>query len=134
MLSNLLKDKKIILGSASPRRKELLSDIGLEFSIQTTDKEEGYPTNLKEHKIAEFLAKQKAKFLSENFFALDINGDSPTPSMPIISTSKSFIAANTYAKPIGNDGETIVVYLFINVADLIPATFNFLIMCWYILQ
>jgi septum formation protein len=72
MLKKLSKQYNIILGSASPRRKELLSDIGLEFSIQTTDKEEGYPTNLKEHEIAEFLAKQKAKFLSENLSTIDL--------------------------------------------------------------
>jgi len=72
MINEQLKKFTIILGSASPRRKELLSDIGLEFSIQTTDKEEDYPTNLKEHKIAEFLAKQKAKFLSENLSKTDL--------------------------------------------------------------
>ena len=72
MINEQLKKFTIILGSASPRRKELLSDIGLEFSIQTTDKEEDYPTNLKEHEIAEFLAKQKVKFLSENLSKTDL--------------------------------------------------------------
>ena len=72
MISEQLKKFTIILGSASPRRKELLSDIGLKFSTQTTDKEEDYPTNLKEHEIAEFLAKQKAKFLSENLSKTDL--------------------------------------------------------------
>ena len=72
MINEQLKKFTIILGSASPRRKELLSNLGLKFSIQTTDKEEGYPTNLKEHKIAEFLAKQKAKFLSENLSKTDL--------------------------------------------------------------
>ena len=72
MIDEKLKKFTIILGSASPRRKELLSNIGLKFSIQTTDKKEDYPTNLKEHKIAEFLAKQKAKFLSENLSETDL--------------------------------------------------------------
>ena len=72
MISEQLKKFTIILGSASPRRKELLADIGLKFSTQTTDKEEDYPTNLKEHEIAEFLAKQKAKFLSENLSKTDL--------------------------------------------------------------
>ena len=66
MLNELLQQYNIILGSASPRRKELLSDIGIKFSIQTTDTEEEYPSTLKEEKIAEFLAQQKSKFLSEN--------------------------------------------------------------------
>ena len=57
MINEQLKKFTIILGSASPRRKALLSDIGLEFTIQTTKKKEDYPANLKEHEIAEFLAK-----------------------------------------------------------------------------
>ena len=72
MINEKLNRFTIILGSASPRRKELLSDIGLEFSIQTTDKEEDFPANLKEHKIAEFLSKQKAKFLSKNLSDTDL--------------------------------------------------------------
>jgi len=72
MINEQLNKFTIILGSASPRRKELLSDIGLEFSTQTTDKEEDYPPNLKEHEIAEFLAKQKAKFLSDNLSKTDL--------------------------------------------------------------
>ena len=72
MIKEQLKKFTIILGSASPRRKELLSDIGLKFSIQTTDKEEDYPANLKEYQIAEFVAKQKAKFLSENLSKIDL--------------------------------------------------------------
>ena len=66
MIAEQLKKYTIILGSASPRRKELLSDIGLNFSIQTTDREEEYPPTLKENEIAEFLAKQKSGYLSEN--------------------------------------------------------------------
>jgi septum formation protein len=66
MLNKLLQQYNVILGSASPRRKELLSDIGIEFSIQTTDKEEEYPSTLKEERIAEFLAQQKSEFLSDN--------------------------------------------------------------------
>ena len=66
MLNKLLQQYNVILESASPRRKELLSDIGIEFSIQTTDKEEEYPSTLKEERIAEFLAQQKSEFLSEN--------------------------------------------------------------------
>ena len=72
MLKKLSEQYNIILGSASPRRKELLLDIGLRFSIQTTHKEETFSTTIKEEKIAEFLAKQKSEFLSENLEQNDL--------------------------------------------------------------
>ena len=60
-----LKKYNIILGSASPRRKKLLKDLNIVFYIKKTNKKEKYPRNLKKNKIPEFLAKQKAKFISE---------------------------------------------------------------------
>jgi len=65
MLNQQLQQYNIILGSASPRRKDLLSDIGIKFTIKTTNKEEDFPEELKEQEIAEFLAKQKSYFLSK---------------------------------------------------------------------
>lgn len=72
MLTEKLKKYNIILGSASPRRKELLKGIGLNFSIKITDKEESYPTDLKDVQIVEFLAKQKEKFLSKGLKSNDL--------------------------------------------------------------
>ena len=65
MLIDKLKNYTITLGSASPRRKQLLSELGIEFSIKTTQKEEKYPQNLDGAEIAEFLAKQKAEVISK---------------------------------------------------------------------
>ena len=64
MLSDLLKDKIIVLGSASPRRKALLRAIINDFEIKVSDLEEEYPKNLKEKEISEFLAIQKSDVLS----------------------------------------------------------------------
>ena len=72
MLKNLSEQYNIILGSASPRRKELLTDLGLIFSIQTTNKEETFSRLLKQEEIAEFLAKQKSEFLSEDLQQNDL--------------------------------------------------------------
>lgn len=60
MLNNL-KDKKIILGSQSPRRKELLKSIGVEFTSQKVDFDESYPLDLKPKKVTEFLVNKKLK-------------------------------------------------------------------------
>ena len=65
MLIEKLKNFTIILGSASPRRKQLLTELAIEFSIKTTQKEEKYPENLDGAEIAEFLAKQKAEVISK---------------------------------------------------------------------
>jgi len=72
MLTEKLKRYNIILGSASTRRKELLKGIGLNFSIKITDKEESYPTDLKDVQIVEFLAKQKQEFLSKGLKSNDL--------------------------------------------------------------
>ena len=64
MLTEKLKNYNIILGSASPRRKQLLAELGIEFTIKTTQKEEHFPEKLEGVEIAEFLAKQKADLIS----------------------------------------------------------------------
>ena len=56
-----LKKHHIILGSASPRRKELLSGLDIPFKVITLpDIDESYPTHLQREEIPEFLAKLKA--------------------------------------------------------------------------
>ena len=72
MLVDLLKDKKIILGSVSPRRKELLKSLGIDFEIRVKDLKEKYPKNLKEKEISEFLAKQKSENLSKTLKSEEI--------------------------------------------------------------
>ena len=52
--------KKIILGSASPRRRELLSQIGVEFEVRVSGKEEVYHSSVPEEIVKE-LALMKAE-------------------------------------------------------------------------
>lgn len=54
---------RIILGSASPRRKELLGAMGYEFEVLTADIDESYPEELEKEAIAIYIAEQKAKAL-----------------------------------------------------------------------
>jgi|TARA_Y100000287_G_scaffold87560_1_gene69512 septum formation protein len=55
------KGKKIILGSNSPRRKQLLHDAGINFQIRAFPTNENYPTKLKGSEITEYLVKKKSK-------------------------------------------------------------------------
>lgn len=57
--------RKIILASGSPRRKELLSQIGLKFDIAQSDYEEDMTKNLTSHKLAKKLAYGKAKDVAQ---------------------------------------------------------------------
>jgi|LSQX01.1.fsa_nt_gb septum formation protein len=56
-----LTDYHIILASNSPRRKELLSGIDVDYTIKTLrDVDESYPVSMPKEEIAEFVARRKA--------------------------------------------------------------------------
>ncbi|MEY3237509.1 MAG: septum formation protein Maf [Bacteroidota bacterium] len=54
---------KLILGSKSPRRKELLSSIGFNFEIRTKETDESFPTSLNPSEVALYIANKKAQDL-----------------------------------------------------------------------
>lgn len=61
MLLDNLKKYKVILASNSPRRKELLAGLGVDYEIRTLpDVDESYPETLKGADIPLFIAKEKA--------------------------------------------------------------------------
>ncbi|MBF1555405.1 MAG: Maf family protein, partial [Prevotella pleuritidis] len=56
-----MKRYKIILSSNSPRRKELLSGLDLDFEVRVISGiDESYPTNLASENVPEYIAKKKA--------------------------------------------------------------------------
>ncbi len=57
---------KIILGSASPRRKELLSAAGFSFEVRTKDTDESFPSELPSDEVALFVATKKLHALLED--------------------------------------------------------------------
>lgn len=60
MLQNLNK-YHIILASNSPRRRELLAGLGIDFEVRVLpDIAETYPTSLSTSRIAQYIAKEKA--------------------------------------------------------------------------
>jgi len=55
----------LILASGSPRRKQILSEAGINFLIKPANiDEENYPSQLNVHKVPEYLAKLKAEAIA----------------------------------------------------------------------
>jgi septum formation protein len=51
----------LVLGSKSPRRQQLLTDLGLPFTVRTIEVDETFPPELKAQEIPLYLAGLKAK-------------------------------------------------------------------------
>lgn len=66
MLENLIKNYTVILASASPRRKQLMEQLGLAFTVVPKDINEDFPAGMEPVAIAEFLSKKKANAFSED--------------------------------------------------------------------
>ena len=65
--------KKIILGSASPRRRELLAQIGADFEVRVSNKEEIYHSTVPEEIVKE-LALMKAENVAEELAEENASG------------------------------------------------------------
>ena len=64
---NKLNQYNIILASGSPRRRELMTMLGINFTVKTKPTDEVYPDGTPSDKVSEFLAKLKAEaFLEES--------------------------------------------------------------------
>jgi septum formation protein len=60
MPSNKFQGKKIILASRSPRRRQLLKELGIEFEVAIRNFDESYPEGLQGEEIALHIARSKA--------------------------------------------------------------------------
>ncbi len=60
-LQEKLKQYHVILGSQSPRRKQLLQGLDIEFTVQVKDTDELYPSAIQLHMVPEFIALNKFK-------------------------------------------------------------------------
>lgn len=61
---------KLILGSKSPRRSELLKELGYEFEIRTKETDESYPSIIQSDQVALYVAEKKAAEMTS-----DLNSD-----------------------------------------------------------
>lgn len=66
MLEQKLSTYDIILASASPRRSELLKELGVRFRVLPKHIEENFNPELPAQGIAEYLSEKKAKAFSKN--------------------------------------------------------------------
>ena len=95
MLSDILKDKKLVLASKSPRRQQLLHELGVEFEVRTNgDDEELFPDNLSMTEIPIYLAKYKA---------LPLIGKLKTNEILITSDTIVWCNGHVIGKPIDED-------------------------------
>ena len=72
MLKDLLNSHRIILASRSPRRRQLLHDMGLKFDVVIREYEESYPANLKGEEIALYLASLKSESFKKEISSNEI--------------------------------------------------------------
>ncbi|MFV0531519.1 MAG: Maf family nucleotide pyrophosphatase [Flavobacteriales bacterium] len=76
MLQQKLYDWNIVLASQSPRRQQLLKELGIDFKTQIKSVKEDYPSHLKREEITHYLAKLKASvFINLNKKELIITSD-----------------------------------------------------------
>jgi predicted house-cleaning NTP pyrophosphatase (Maf/HAM1 superfamily) len=62
MLHKLLEKYEVVLGRSSPRRKELLEQMGLDFKLETRNKLEHHPPDLSPAETAFFKPAENTSF------------------------------------------------------------------------
>lgn len=66
MKQEILKHYNLLLGTKSPRRRELLQALGLSYSLVEIEVEEIFPSGLEGAEIAEYLCELKADAFDQN--------------------------------------------------------------------
>jgi septum formation protein len=54
---------RLVLGSNSPRRRQLLAELGFAFEVRVLPTDESYPPDLPKREVAAYLARRKAEAL-----------------------------------------------------------------------
>ena len=67
-----IKNYKLILASASPRRQQLMKDAGFTFEVWLKNVEEKYPQELHWENVPEYLSKVKASAFREELKADEV--------------------------------------------------------------
>lgn len=107
-----LKNYKLILVSASPRRKELMEKSGFSFEIKRIDIDESFPDNLKINEIATYIAKKKfdaAKELIVDDKTIVITADTVViKNNKVMGKPVDFIDARNKLNELSNDWHRVI--------------------------
>ena len=89
-MKSILKGRRLILGSKSPRRSQLLKELDLPFVQKVSDADESFPEDMPVLEVAEYIARVKAEALLDRLKDDDI-----------IITADSVVICNDiiYGKP-----------------------------------
>lgn len=94
-----LKKYSVVLASNSPRRKELLSGLGVNFSVKTLpDVDESFPDALKGEEIPLFIARKKADAYKVLFSSVNSN-EVEEPLLVITADTIVWIEDEVLGKP-----------------------------------
>ncbi len=92
---------RIILASASPRRRQLLAEMGITFDVCSTETDENLPPEVHPKEAAVILSKRKSLFFNSN----EIHDDQ------IIITADTLVACDGKIIPKPGDRKTAIRYL-----------------------
>jgi len=110
-MKSILKGRKLILGSKSPRRSQLLKELDIPFVQKVADTDESFPDDMPVLEVAEHIAIGKAHTLRDR-----IKGDD------IIITADSVVICEgvIYGKPKnGNEAKEFIKILSNNVHQVV---------------
>jgi len=65
-IPSIIGHTKIILATNSPRRRELLKQLGLSFEVKAKEIDESYPTSFRPEAVAVYIAEKKANSFSDS--------------------------------------------------------------------
>jgi len=71
-MKSILKGRRLILGSKSPRRSQLLKELDIPFVQKVADTDESFPEDMPVLEVAEYIAKSKAVALMDRLKGDDI--------------------------------------------------------------